>query len=177
MSATVRLITVDFNTILNGDWALARMRVTLLTAVAIDNEAVHPVEHTDFVAGADGTGSLSLAVPATGAWNYTFRLPDNNSYIVPVGAGGSVTLASLLAAAFPPADNPTLDEYYVRKDGGNAKTGNYPNWRFWIQPQTIVADEVIVIPDDHQMVVFGGLAIEAGGQLIIEAGGALVTPS
>lgn len=126
MAATTRTITIDFKDILNAGWANASLRIALLTAVAVDDDAVHPTEHIHVATDADGVGSVALAVPASGAWNYKMSLPDGNSYIVPIGAGTAVTLASLLSAAFPPADNPTLDEYYLRRDGTNNMQAELP---------------------------------------------------
>jgi len=30
-----------------------------------------------------------------------------------------------------------MDANYVAINGRNAKTGGFPQWRFWVQPQTI----------------------------------------
>lgn len=53
-----------------------------------------------------------------------------------------------------------------------------PTWSdFWMQPQTIQPNKTVIVPDDHQTVVFGGITLEGDAELILEGSGQLIVPS
>jgi len=175
---TTRTVTIDLKTILDSGWAYGVVSFELVSSVATNGGVVYPTSLQKVQTDSDGIGSVDLSVPDTSVWEYEVRLPSGQETSVSLIAGSTITLASLLEAGsitpVPPLVGVPADDAAWLANAA----GEVPDFgRFWVQPQTIVADEIIAIPSDHQMVVFGGLAIDAGGQLIIEAGGALVTPS
>ena len=174
---TTRDVVINSKTITDTDWAYSLYVFELLSEIAVAGSAVYPASIQQVGTDANGSGVVSLAVPDSNAWQYKATLPNGSECIFALEAGASITLAEIIANGCSDVVPAPDYDLYVKRDGSNAKTGNYPNWRFWIQPQTIAADEVVVIPSDHQMVVFGGLAIDAGGHLIIEGSGGLVAPA
>jgi len=185
-----RNILINLQQAIGGsDWEGATVAFELLTRIAILGNEVYPKFTGSVVTDVNGEATAVLTTPDTDAWQYYCTITPSSgieatSFVFNLEAGGDVYLSELIADAnLEESDNPgdiqaAIDAHvalpdphpqYLLRDGSNN--------RFWIQPQTIVDGETVIIPDDHQMVIFGGLAIDASGQLIIEGSGGLVTPA
>lgn len=80
-------------------WASAQVRFDLMTGYATATDAVVAQRVVIAITDVNGDFSVALEVPASEAWQWKCRLPDNNSFLFNLGAGSSTNLHTLIADA------------------------------------------------------------------------------
>ena len=80
-------------------WASAQVRFDLMTGYATATDAAVAQRVVIAITDVNGDFSVALEVPASEAWQWKCRLPDNNSFLFNLGAGSSTNLHTLIADA------------------------------------------------------------------------------
>lgn len=96
---TTRTITGTIRKPNGTAWASAQVRFDLMTGYATATDAAVVQKVVIATTDVNGDFSVALEVPASEAWQWKCRLPDNNSFLFNLGAGSSTNLHTLIADA------------------------------------------------------------------------------